>query len=60
LDCLFETSIPSENEILNEFELMLENIQESVSNLDDFINKADTNTIFLIEIESLNRLTNLN
>ncbi|CAG8451615.1 13966_t:CDS:1, partial [Cetraspora pellucida] len=60
LDCLFETSIPSEDEILNEFGLMLENIQEPVSDLDDFIDKTSTNIIFLTEIEFLNRSISLN
>ncbi|CAG8619688.1 1651_t:CDS:2, partial [Scutellospora calospora] len=56
-DQLFETSIFSKDEILNEFGL--ENIQELVNNLDDLINNTNFIPITTTESSSLNQDLNI-
>ncbi|CAG8456914.1 16120_t:CDS:2, partial [Dentiscutata heterogama] len=56
LDYLFETSIFLEDKIPNEFGL--ENIQESINDLDDLID--NTNSVPLIKIEFASSSTSLN
>ncbi|CAG8818558.1 21123_t:CDS:2, partial [Cetraspora pellucida] len=54
---LFETSIFSEDEIPNEF--VLENIQESVNDLDDLIDNTNFIPITITESSSLNQDSNI-
>ncbi|KAF0550856.1 retrotransposon nucleocapsid protein [Gigaspora margarita] len=57
LDHLFKTSFFSKDEISNEFGL--ENIQESVNNLDDLIENTNSIPIVTTKFSSLNQVSNI-